>query len=238
MNIVAMIPARMGSERLPVKNLALINGAPLISYAINAAKNSGVFSKVVVNSDGDVFKGIAERYDVDFYLRPPELGSSETKSDDVVFDFMLKHPSDIVVWVNPTAPLQPGEEIAEVVNYFVQEKLDSLITVKNEQYHGLYEGNPLNFIPEELFAKTQDLVPVQIFVYSIMMWRSGCFMKNYRSHGHALMSGKLGYFPVGKHSQVNIKNEEDLMIAENLIKSGVSEKHYEVLYDDLAPRRG
>ena len=53
MNVVAMIPGRMGSERLPVKNLALIDGRPMISYAIEAAIGSGVFNRVVVNTDGE-----------------------------------------------------------------------------------------------------------------------------------------------------------------------------------------
>ena len=81
--IIAMIPARVGSERLKMKNLALINGKPLIYYSIKAAKDSGIFDKIVLNSDSQIFGEIATRYDIDFYLRPRELGSSETKSDDV-----------------------------------------------------------------------------------------------------------------------------------------------------------
>ena len=75
--IYAMIPARYGSTRLKMKNLALINGQPMISYAIKAAKESGVFDKVVVNSEHDIFKKIAERYNVTFYQRPDQLGSSQ-----------------------------------------------------------------------------------------------------------------------------------------------------------------
>ena len=123
MNIVAMVPARMGSERLTMKNLALLNGRPLISYAIEAAKASRVFSRVVVNSDGPVFEKISERYGVDFYLRPEHLGSSETRSDDVVYDFMLKHPSDIVAWVNPISPLQTADEIRSATVRFVKPRV-------------------------------------------------------------------------------------------------------------------
>ena len=107
MNIVAMVPARMGSERLRLKNLALLNGKPLISYAVEAAKDSGAFSRVVLNSDGDIFSKVAQRYGVDFYLRPDQLGSSDTNSDDVVYDFMRKHPSDLVAWVNPMMQKMP-----------------------------------------------------------------------------------------------------------------------------------
>ena len=233
MSVVAMIPARMGSERLPIKNLALLNGEPLISYAIRAAKNSGVFDRIVVNSDGSIFQEIADRYDVEFYLRPEYLGSSDTKSDDVIYDFMLKHPADIMAWVNPISPLQPSSEVANVINHFIVEGLDSLITVKNEQVHCVYDGAPLNFVVDELFAKTQDLVPVQSFVYSIMMWRTSSFLDTYRRQGYALLCGNLGYYPVSKRSSVIIKNDEDLMMAETLLNVGAEGKVYQILYDDL-----
>jgi CMP-N-acetylneuraminic acid synthetase len=234
MNVIAMVPARMGSERLPVKNLALLDGKPLISYAINAAKDSGVFSKVVINADGDVFQKVADRYGVDFYLRPEHLGSSETKSDDVVYDFMQKFPCDIVAWVNPISPLQTPDEVARVINHFEDQGLDSLITVNDEKVHCLYEGQPLNFVTDEIFAKTQDLVPVQSFVYSIMMWRCRPFMENYREKGYALMSGKMGYYAVSKQSGIIIKTDEDLMMAESLIKAKTGGS-YQIKYDELAP---
>ena len=233
MNVVAMVPARMGSERLKMKNLALLNGRPLISYAIEAAKASGVFSKIVLNTDGPILEAIAQKYGIDFYLRPPELGSSEAKSDGVVYDFMAHTHSDIVAWVNPISPLQTGKEIREVVNYFIQNHLDSLITVKDEQVHCVYQGTPLNFRVEEIFAKTQNLTPVQPFVYSVMMWRTRPFMETFERQGYALLCGKLGYFPVSKKSSVIIKTDEDLMIVESILKASAEEGGYQVQYDDL-----
>ena len=228
-----MIPARMGSERLPIKNLALINGKPLISYAIKAAQKSGVFNQIVINSDGEAFRKVADRYGTEFYLRPDQLGSSDTKSDELVYDFMLKYPSDIVVWVNPISPLQPASEVAEVVEYFIQNSLDSLITVIDERVHCVYQGVPINYVTDELFAKTQDLVPVQSFVYSIMMWRTKCFMKAFEKDGYALMSGHMGYYPVSKNSSVIIKNDQDLMMAERILQSTNSDGSYTVLYDEI-----
>jgi CMP-N-acetylneuraminic acid synthetase len=148
---------------------------------------------------------------------------------------MQKHPSDIVAWVNPTSPLQTGEEIRNVINYFIENQLDSLITVENKQVHCAYHGEPLNFSVEGLFAKTQDLTPVQLFVYSIMMWRTRTFLQNYEREGHALLSGKLGYYPVSKETAVIIKTDIDLMIAESVIKAKAGEQAYQVKYDALAP---
>lgn len=217
--IIAMIPARIGSTRLPKKNLALIDGAPLISYAINAAKASGVFDRIVINGDDPVFGEIARRYDVEFYLRPQALGSSTTKSDDVVLDFIRNHPGDIVCWVNPTSPLQTGEEIRTVVRHFQTNGLDTLITILDQQVHANYDGKPLNYYTDELFAQTQDLVPVELFVYSVMMWRTRPFEAAYQDQDHAFFVGKVGFYPVSRLSAIIIKRKEDLKLAEFVLKS-------------------
>ena len=218
--IYAMIPARYGSTRLKMKNLALINGQPMISYAINAAKESGVFDKVVVNSEHDIFKKIAERYNVIFYQRPDQLGSSQAKSDTVVFDFINKYKeADIVVWVNPTSPLQTADEVHDVVNYFIDENLDSLITVENKQVHTIFNGVPVNYDIQKIFAQTQDLIPVQPFVYSIMMWRASTFIAEYEKNGHALFCGKFGTYAVSKLTGLIVKNQEDLLIIDGILKN-------------------
>jgi CMP-N-acetylneuraminic acid synthetase len=234
--IIAMIPARIGSTRLPMKNLALINGEPLISYAIKAAKASGVFDRIVINADAKVFSEIADRYGVEFYHRPEQLGSSTTKSDDVVYNFMKNHPGDIVCWVNPTSPLQTGQEIEAVVNHFKKEKLDSLITVSDQQVHTNFNNIPLNYKTDELFAQTQDLTPVELFVYSVMMWRTAPFMDEYVKQKHAFFVGRVGFFPVSKLSAIIIKRKEDLKLAEFILKSLTDGSADQVEYDSAVKR--
>ena len=115
-----------------------------------------------------------------------------------------------------------------MVHYFIQQQLDSLITVKDEQVHCVYQGTPLNFRVGEIFAKTQDLTPVQPFVYSVMMWRTTTFTAAFAQRGYALLSGKEGYFPVSQRSTVLIKTPEDLQFAEALLGGRVGDA---VVYD-------
>lgn len=230
LNVVAMIPARRGSMRLKAKNLALLNGRPLVSYAIEAAKKSGSFDRIVLNSEDDIFYDIAKEYGVDFYKRSADFASSTAKSDTVVQDFILHNPCDIVVWVNPTSPLQTGEEIKAIIEYFIKEGLDTLITVRNEQVHALLDGNPLNFRQKEVFAQTQDLKPVGLFVYSIMMWKSKTFSAHFKKNGHAVLCGKVGYYPVSKLSAMIIKREEDFKIAEYLLAGMQARKDFSLEY--------
>lgn len=232
-SIIAMIPVRMGSTRLPKKNLALLNGKPLIHYAIQVAKDAGVFKRVVINSESVLFARMAKRYGVDFYKRPNHLATSYAKSDSVVYDFVKNNPGDIVAWINPTSPLQSGNEIKKVVKYFIDNRLDSLITVKNEPVHCVYKRKPVNFKIDGLFSRTQDLEPVQSFVYSVMIWRAEVFKRTFERIGHAFFCGKVGFYPVSKLNSVIIKRKEDLMLAEFLLKLRDKNQIYEVKYDKI-----
>jgi len=94
-NIIAMIPVRMGSTRLRIKNLALLAGKPLVYYAIQAAKHARTFKRIVINSEDEIFSKIAKRYNVEFYKRPSQLATGKAKSDSVVYDFLKNNPCDI-----------------------------------------------------------------------------------------------------------------------------------------------
>lgn len=234
--IIAMIPAKKSSARLKMKNLALVDGKPLVYYAIKAAKDSGVFDKIVVNSDDNFFSKIARRYGVDFYLRPAALGSSTTKTDEVMYDFIQNNPAEITAWVSPISPLQTGEEVRKVIDYFCRERLDSLITVREEQVHCLYGGKPLNYREDEIFAQTQELIPIQRHVYSIMMWRNKTFLDKYEKDRHAVLCGRIGYYPISKLSSLIIKKEEDLRLIE-YIMAGKKNRKFHLKHDLIAKNR-
>jgi CMP-N,N'-diacetyllegionaminic acid synthase len=238
--IYAMVPARYGSTRLKLKNLALINGEPLISYAINSAKKSGIFDKIVVNSENIIFQHIAKRYKVDFYNREENLGSSEAKSDSVIYDFINKFPeADIVAWVNPTSPLQSSNEIYDIVRFFIDSNLDSLITVEDKQVHCIYNNKPLNYDSSVQFSQTQNLKPVYPFVYSVMMWRSLKFKAEYESNNHAMFCGKFGTYKVNKLSSIIVKNKDDLVVVDKILQSKLSHQgKYKVQYDKILTEHG
>jgi CMP-N-acetylneuraminic acid synthetase len=83
-SIVALIPARSGSLRVPGKNIRYILGHPLIAYTITAALNSGIFSKVIVSTDSTEYSEIAMYYGAEVpFLRPESI--SGAYSPDIEF---------------------------------------------------------------------------------------------------------------------------------------------------------
>lgn len=222
--ILAMIPARIGSQRLKKKNLALIGKKALIEYVIDSAKRSKIFDDIYVNSDSKVFKKISDKNKINFYLRDKKFGSSNTKSDDVVFDFLRKNQCDIVVWVNPIAPLQSPKEIQKVVKYFIKKDLNSLITTNKLKNHAIYLNKSLNFKKNERFSKTQDLKAIDLMVYSLMIWKSDSFIKAYEKDKKGILHGKIGYYPVSKLSGIIVKDKIDLEIISTIMRSSKKKK--------------
>ena len=217
--IVAMIPARIGSQRLKFKNLALINGKPLISYAIENSIKSKIFKKIVLNSDSVLFESLAKNYKVDFYQRSKELGSSSTKSDDLVFDFLKKyHDFDYLFWINPISPLVDSGDIIESYNHLKKSKSHSMITTNYKQVHAMYNNKYLNFNRNNKFDLTQDLIPVSLFNYAIMAWNIKKFINSYKKNQHAFFCGKFTTFDLDQNKSLIVKTADDLLLIETILK--------------------
>jgi CMP-N,N'-diacetyllegionaminic acid synthase len=88
---VAFVPARSGSERVPHKNVRPLAGHPLLAYAIETARQSGCFERVVVSTDSEEIAAVARWYGADVpFLRPAELATS-TSPDIEWLAYTLEH---------------------------------------------------------------------------------------------------------------------------------------------------
>src|SRR4051812_4978229 len=76
-SVVALIPARSGSERVREKNIRPLAGHPLLAYAIAAARQAEIFDRVLCSTDSGKIGEVAQRYGADVpFLRPAELATS------------------------------------------------------------------------------------------------------------------------------------------------------------------
>jgi pseudaminic acid cytidylyltransferase len=82
---VAIIPARGGSKRIPYKNIKPFCGKPMIAYAIDAAKDSGLFDEIVVSTDDEAIADVARQYGASVpFMRPAALADDITGTTPVV----------------------------------------------------------------------------------------------------------------------------------------------------------
>lgn len=82
---VAVIPARGGSQRIPRKNIRLLNGKPLLAYSIEVAKASGLFDRIIVSTDDDEIAQVAQEYGAETpFMRPRDLADHMTGTTPVM----------------------------------------------------------------------------------------------------------------------------------------------------------
>jgi len=108
---IAIIPARGGSKRIPRKNIKLFDGKPMIAYAIEAAKESGLFDRVIVSTDDDEIASVSREYGADIpFMRPAALADDHTPTVPVIVHAIeacrqLDWSMRLVCCIYPVVPL-------------------------------------------------------------------------------------------------------------------------------------
>ena len=132
---LAIIPARGGSKGIPNKNIMAICGKPLIAYTIEAGKKSKYIDEIIVSTDSDIIKVIAQQYGAKVpFLRPEELSNDSAKSIDVVIhaiDFYKNNNMsfDYVILLQPTSPLRTFEHLDKAIEKLIESNRTSLVSV-------------------------------------------------------------------------------------------------------------
>ena len=210
-----MVPARIGSQRLPKKNLRLLNGLPLVTHALRKCKECDLFDEVWLNSESQLFQEIASSENVLFHHRPLELGQNYATSESYISEFLGHHFCDLIIQVHSIAPLLTKKDLLAFTNFFINSDLDCLFSCINEQIECSYKEKPINF---NIYEKqnSQELEPIQKITWSITGWRRNAFLQAFQEGKCATYAGEIGYFPINRLAAHIIKTEEDLRIAEAL----------------------
>ena len=111
---IAFVPARSGSERVPGKNVRPLAGHPLLAYAIETARQSGVFERVVVSTDSEEIAEIARQYGADVpFLRPAEYATSTSPDVEWLRDVLerLEERYDVFAIIRATNPFRGPETV-------------------------------------------------------------------------------------------------------------------------------
>lgn len=151
MNNLAIIPARGGSKGIKDKNIKLLNGKPLIAYSIEAAKQSGLYSHVLVSTDSEKYAKIGIKYgaEVPFY-RSEENASDVASSWDVVKEVLRKYIEigvefDTFTLLQPTSPLRKTEDILNAYQIFKERNATAVVSVCEMEHSPLWS----NTLPED-----------------------------------------------------------------------------------------
>jgi len=231
LNIIGVIHARGGSKRIPLKNIALLNNRPLVSYIITAALETGYLRRVIVSTDHPEIRRISMEYGAEVpFARPAKLAEdcpSEWVTQHAV-EFVEAEESkkvDIVVSIQPTTPFCKGSDIDACVDILLSRpELNSAFTVKVARER-----------PEWMFLVKEDN-SAELFMGGELKGERGVFQslpKMVIPNGAAyatrrdtlfeegvLISKKTGVHIMPDERSVDIDEPIDLLFAEFIAKRG------------------
>ena len=224
--VLAIVPARAGSKRLPQKNIKLLNGLPLISHTFEAIKNSKYISATIATSDCSEVLKISTQYNNIYPLdRPSELASDTATSIDVVMhavEYAKKIGEfDIVCLLQPTSPLRTTQDIDNAIALYIEKQAKGVVSLSKCQHSPLWATA----------IETQE--EFKQFVKSLTNTRSQDLKEFYQLNGAIYLVDKVSllstnklfqdndYYPfiMSEQNSIDIDTNLDFIIAEAILDS-------------------
>ena len=169
MSVVAVIPARGGSKRIPHKNIKPFCGKPMIAYSIEAAKNAGIFDRIIVSTDSEKIASTAKEFGAEIpFMRPGNLADDQTGTDEVILHALKQlmedgEKIDYICCIYATAPFVKAEYIIKGYNLLRDNNATSCFSVTTYPFPIFRSlkikdnGRLEMFWPEYRETRSQDL---------------------------------------------------------------------------------
>lgn len=212
MKTVALIPIKLGSKRVPGKNIKpFFDGTPLMHFIQKACLNVKNIDEVYVYcSDKAVVPFLLPG--VKFLKRPDYLDGDNINANDFIREFMRVIDADIYVNAHTTSPFAKPATIEDLVKKVASGLYDSAFCAENIKAFMWKDNKPMNFDPSH-FPRTQDLPNIYGETSIAYVFSKESFLKNNR---------RLGQNPyikeVGKIEAIDIDYPEDFEIANAIYK--------------------
>lgn len=221
-SVICIIPARGGSKRLPGKNIKDFRGKPMIAWSIEAARNAGVFDRILVSTDDEEIQKIAVQYGADCPFLRQEANDDMSHISAATHHALLqaqdyyKERYDVVVQLFANCPIRSADTLKEVYSAFVQNDMEFMISVCGNDWVNPwfsmkvdehYKPEPL--FPDALKMRTQDLPKLYFPNGSIWVAKTDKFLESKNFYGPG-----YNVYPVPWYEAVDIDDQDDWDMAE------------------------
>ena len=219
-SIVAFIPVRGGSKSIPLKNIRLINGRPLVYWTLDAAAGCREVDMVVVSTDSDDIRRVVEKYDSDKIIiidRSEEVSTDTASTESVMLEFAEKYDFENIILVQATSPLLTDGDISGGIEKFRQEGIDSVLSVVRQKRFIWSESS------DKAYAANYDpLKRPRRQEFEGFLVENGAFYITSRKRlldTRCRISGNIGLYEMPEETYFEIDEPSDWIIAEGLLKN-------------------
>ena len=221
MNIV-FIPVRGGSKSIPLKNIKILNGKPLVYWTIKAAFEAKSVDKIIVATDSEEIKSsvLSFGFDkVEIYNRDVENAQDTSSTESVMLEYIKKSSlqgNDKFILIQATSPLIKSKYINEMIDKLENSDADSIFSVVREkQFHWIETENgvrPINYDYKNR-PRRQEF-------QGILAENGACYINSVKNilENECRISGKIITYEMPTETVYEIDEENDWIIVENLLK--------------------
>lgn len=216
---IAFIPVRGGSKSIPLKNIKILAGHPLVYWTATAANNAKCIDKVVIATDNNEIKTTVEKFNlpkVEIYERKAENAQDSSTTESVMLEYIdaaSLHNEDYFFLIQATSPLLKSKHIDEMFTKLITDNADSALTcVRNKRFYWSENGQPLNYDYKNR-PRRQDF-------QGTMMENGACYInsvKNILEYKNRL-SGKISIYEMPEYTSVEIDEPDDFLLIEKLME--------------------
>ncbi len=214
MKTVAFTPSRLNSQRVPQKNISLLDGVPLVNYSLEIINQVDLIDDIVLFASEPsicnyIRKGIRYRY----LERPSTLDTQEAKVQDLINGFLKLNDADIIVMFHITSPFIKKDTIIDCVDKVKNLGYSSAFTAFEANEKCWFKGIPLNHSIEQV--NENGLKPV-IVEHSLYVFRRALFESTEQR-----IAGNPYIKIIDNIEGHDIDTPEDFKIAELILKTGL-----------------
>lgn len=219
MTNIAFIPVRGGSKSIPLKNIKLLLGKPLVYWTAKAANDAKCIDKVIIATDSDEIKNVVKDFGLDkveIYNRKEENAQDTSSTESVMLEyieFAQLNTFDNFFLIQATSPLLKSIHIEQMYEKMKKDGANSALScVNTKRFFWTKDGKSLNYDYKNR-PRRQEFE-------GLMMENGACYIN---SVGNILnnknrLSGKISVYPMPEYTAVEIDEPDDFLLVENLMK--------------------
>ena len=220
MSNIAFIPVRGGSKSIPLKNIKILAGKPLVYWTAKAANNAKCIDRVVIATDSEDIKNAVQCFTdlrkIEIYNRKPENATDTASTESVMIEFIEEanlNPNDKFFLIQATSPLLKSKHIDEMFEKYLNDNADSALScVINKRFFWSRDGKSINYDYKNR-PRRQDFD-------GFMMENGACYINSVENiiKNSNRLSGKISVYEMPEYTAVEIDEPDDFLLIERLME--------------------
>ena len=223
---IAFIPVRGGSKSIPLKNIKIINGHPLVFWTTKASNDAHCIDKVIIATDNEEIKTAVLNFNfpkVEVYDRDVQNAEDTSSTESVMLEYLEKTEfknDDLFFLIQATSPMLKSEHIDNMYKNFIKSNADSMFSgVLEKQFHWKFSPNNQNVYVSPVNYDYKKRPRRQDFE-GLIAENGACYINSVGNikADKCRLSGEIAAFQLPNYTGYEIDEPEDWIIVEELMK--------------------